>query len=142
MFFDDPHTIRYGIGENFYGYAEIKAFRAARSPAGFARTAERMVITTYGMDFAPRARCFAAPRAGRAADVNLAAHVGRLEGGRRPRVGHRRTGVGRSSARPSIFDAVTDRRAILRLQQRLVGPPALFGRAGMSKSRPGAVLKG
>ena len=34
MFRDDPRTIRYGVGENLYGYAEIKAFRAARSPVG------------------------------------------------------------------------------------------------------------
>ncbi len=38
LFRDDPRTIRYGGGENLYGYAEIKAFRAARSPAGLART--------------------------------------------------------------------------------------------------------
>ena len=34
LFRDDPRTIRYGGGENLYGYAEIKAFRAARSPVG------------------------------------------------------------------------------------------------------------
>jgi hypothetical protein len=28
---DDPHSIRYGGGENLYGYKEIAAFRAARS---------------------------------------------------------------------------------------------------------------
>src|SRR6476659_186038 len=38
FFRDDPRTLRYGVGENLYGYAEIKAFRAARSPAGLART--------------------------------------------------------------------------------------------------------
>ena len=52
LFFDDPNTIRYGVGENLYGYEEIKAFRAARSPAGLARKLERTKITTYGTDFA------------------------------------------------------------------------------------------
>ncbi len=52
LFFDDPNTIRYGIAENLYGYAEIKAFRAARSPAGLARKLDRTRITTYGDDFA------------------------------------------------------------------------------------------
>ncbi len=52
LFFDDPNTIRYGVNENLYGYAEIKAFRAARSPAGLARKLERTKITTYGSEFA------------------------------------------------------------------------------------------
>ncbi|MEM8552946.1 MAG: oxalurate catabolism protein HpxZ, partial [Pseudomonadota bacterium] len=52
LFHDAPETIRYGGGENLYGYEEIKAFRAGRSPAGLERTLERTVITTYGTDFA------------------------------------------------------------------------------------------
>lgn len=52
LFFDDPNTIRYGVNENLYGYAEIKAFRAGRSPAGLARKLERTKITTYGSEFA------------------------------------------------------------------------------------------
>jgi hypothetical protein len=52
LFQRDPRTIRYGVGENLYGYAEIEAFRAARSPAGLARALSRTVITTYGRDFA------------------------------------------------------------------------------------------
>jgi len=51
MFRDDPRTIRYGGNEILYGYDEIKAFRAARSP-GLARTLSRTVITAYGRDFA------------------------------------------------------------------------------------------
>ena len=38
LFRDDPRTIRYGVAENLYGYDEIAAFRAARSPVGLART--------------------------------------------------------------------------------------------------------
>jgi hypothetical protein len=52
VFRDDPRTIRYGGGENLYGYGEIKAFRAGRSPTGLARTLSKTVITTYGRDFA------------------------------------------------------------------------------------------
>jgi 1-carboxybiuret hydrolase subunit AtzH-like protein len=52
LFWDSPLTIRYGIAENLYGYPEIKAYRAARSPAGLARELERTVITTYGRDMA------------------------------------------------------------------------------------------
>ncbi len=37
LFHDDPRTVRYGATENLYGYDEIKAFRAARSPIGLAR---------------------------------------------------------------------------------------------------------
>ena len=58
LFRDDPRTIRYGAAENLYGYAEIKAFRAARSPAGLARTLEKTVITTFGRDFAVASTLF------------------------------------------------------------------------------------
>ena len=52
LFWDSPHTLRYGVGENLYGYAEIAAFRAARPAQGLARELLRTVITTYGNDFA------------------------------------------------------------------------------------------
>ena len=52
IFRNDPRTIRYGGGENLYGYTEIAAFRAARSPAGLARTLSKTVISTYGCDHA------------------------------------------------------------------------------------------
>lgn len=48
LFRDAPQTIRYGVGENLYGYDEIAAFRAARSPADVMRSIERTVITSYG----------------------------------------------------------------------------------------------
>ena len=50
--------IRYGVGENLYGYEEIAAFRAARSPVGLMRTRSRTVITTYGRDFAVASTLF------------------------------------------------------------------------------------
>jgi hypothetical protein len=52
LFLDSPTTVRYGIFENLVGYAAIKAFRAARSPATLSRTLSHTVITTYGRDFA------------------------------------------------------------------------------------------
>ncbi|KWV58766.1 hypothetical protein AS156_03185 [Bradyrhizobium macuxiense] len=52
LFRDDKRTLRYGIGENLYGYDEIMAFRAARSPVGLMRKIDRTVITTYGRDTA------------------------------------------------------------------------------------------
>lgn len=52
LFWVDDGTVRYGVGENLYGFAAIAAFRATRSPAGLARTLDRTVITTYGTDFA------------------------------------------------------------------------------------------
>lgn len=58
LFHDAPETIRYGGSENLYGFAEIKAFRAGRPPAGLARTRERTVITTYGRDMAVASTLF------------------------------------------------------------------------------------
>ena len=58
MFRNDPRTIRYGMAEILYGFQEIAAFRAARSPAGLARTISRTVITTYGRDFAVASTLF------------------------------------------------------------------------------------
>ncbi len=52
LFWRDGRTVRYGGGENLYGFEAIAAFRAARSPAGLARTLEGTVITTFGTDFA------------------------------------------------------------------------------------------
>ena len=58
LFWNSDLTIRYGIGEILYGYAEIGAFRAARSPVGLARTISRTVITTYGRDSATASTLF------------------------------------------------------------------------------------
>jgi hypothetical protein len=52
LFWNSPHTLRYGVGENLYGYAAIQAFRAARPATGLARTLLRTEITTYGDSFA------------------------------------------------------------------------------------------
>jgi hypothetical protein len=58
LFWNSPHTIRYGINEILYGWDEIGAFRSARSPAGLARSISRTVITTFGRDFATASTLF------------------------------------------------------------------------------------
>ena len=58
FFWNDPLAIRYGGGENLYGYDSISAFRAARSPAGLMRKLEKTVITTFGSDFATACTLF------------------------------------------------------------------------------------
>lgn len=58
LFRDDPRTLRYGGGENLYGYTAIRAFRAGRSPAGLARDLSRTVITSYGRDMAVASTLF------------------------------------------------------------------------------------
>ena len=58
LFRNDSRTLRYGIGENLYGYEAIMAFRAARSPVGLMRRTDKTVITTYGRDTAVAATLF------------------------------------------------------------------------------------
>jgi hypothetical protein len=52
LFWRSPFTVRYGATENLIGIEAIRAFRAARSPAGLARRLVRTIITTYGRDCA------------------------------------------------------------------------------------------
>lgn len=61
LFLHASHTVRYGVGENLYGYDEIAAFRAARSPFNLERTLERTLITTYGRDMATAWTLFRRP---------------------------------------------------------------------------------
>lgn len=63
IFRNDARTIRYGAGENLYGYAEIMAFRAARTPVALGRTLSKTVITTYGRDFAVASTLYERPSA-------------------------------------------------------------------------------
>lgn len=58
LFRKDPKTLRYGIGENLYGYDAIAAFRAARNPAGLMRDLAKTVITAYGRDTAVASTLF------------------------------------------------------------------------------------
>ena len=58
LFWADPRTVRYGVGEVLYGIEAIRAFRAARLTQGLARKLERTVITTFGRDFAVASTVF------------------------------------------------------------------------------------
>lgn len=58
LFRDDPRTLRYGVGENLYGYDAIQAFRTARSPIGLMRKTAKTVITAYGRDTAVASTLF------------------------------------------------------------------------------------
>ena len=58
FFLASDAAIRYGAGENLYGYEAIKAFRAARPAAGLARRLEKTRIVTYGRDCAIAATLF------------------------------------------------------------------------------------
>lgn len=52
LFWSSDLTVRLGASENLFGQDEILAFRNARASAGLDRTLERVVITTFGNDFA------------------------------------------------------------------------------------------
>ena len=52
LFWNSPHTLRYGFSENHYGHAGIRAFRASLAVQSPPRELLRTVITTYGRDFA------------------------------------------------------------------------------------------
>ena len=58
LFWDSPHTIRYGATENLYGIEEIRAFRRARPSVGLARDLQKTVITTFGRDLATASTLF------------------------------------------------------------------------------------
>src|SRR5258707_15355343 len=55
LFWQSPHTLRYGVGEQLYGYDQIAAFRAGRDPgaSGGAVKGEplKMWGVTHGHDF-------------------------------------------------------------------------------------------
>jgi hypothetical protein len=51
LFWDSEYTLRYGVGENLYGYAAIREFRVHRPGGSPPRALRNTVITTYGTDF-------------------------------------------------------------------------------------------
>lgn len=91
LFWDSPHTVRYGAGENLVGIEAIRAFRLARPSAGLARTLHRTVITTFGRDCGTAMTEFrrdGSPKAGRQSQtwcrldgrwVVVAAHVSLID---------------------------------------------------------------
>lgn len=52
LFWQSPHTLRYGFGENLYGAGAIARYRAAQAVQSPPRDLLKTVITTYGRDFA------------------------------------------------------------------------------------------
>ena len=52
LFWNSPHTLRYGATENLHGYDEIRAFRASRPGTNLMRTVVDRSITTFGRDYA------------------------------------------------------------------------------------------
>jgi hypothetical protein len=96
LFWNSPHTLRYGATENLYGFDAIMAFRAGRSPANLARAVLRTVITTYGRDYATANVEFQRvgdPRVGRQSQTwvrmpegwrVVAAHVSLIDAGPKP----------------------------------------------------------
>lgn len=51
LFWDSPHTVRFGPGENLFGHDAIAAFRARSWSAGPRRELEHLSVTTIGHDF-------------------------------------------------------------------------------------------
>lgn len=52
LFWNSKFTLRYGIGENLYGHAEIASYRGERDPKSMARAVGKTVVTSYGRDAA------------------------------------------------------------------------------------------
>ncbi|WP_114861300.1 oxalurate catabolism protein HpxZ [Azospirillum brasilense] len=65
LFWNHPATLRYGVGENLYGYDAIAAFRQGRPAAGLDRSLRNTVITTFGRDMATANTEFTRPSTGR-----------------------------------------------------------------------------
>jgi hypothetical protein len=52
LFWNSPNTLRFGIGENLYGYEAISAYRNGRPPIDLTRQLKHTVIVSYGRDMA------------------------------------------------------------------------------------------
>ncbi|PTQ08613.1 DUF4440 domain-containing protein [Sphingomonas oleivorans] len=51
FFWNSERSVRFGVGENLYGFAEIAAFRQARPGGSPQRSRIRTSITSFGRDF-------------------------------------------------------------------------------------------
>ncbi|MET0962058.1 MAG: oxalurate catabolism protein HpxZ [Noviherbaspirillum sp.] len=51
LFWNSPDTLRYGVGENLYGFDAIQAFRNGRPANNLERTVTRSALTTFGSDY-------------------------------------------------------------------------------------------
>src|ERR1700733_13810182 len=52
LFWNNPHTLRFGIAENLYGYEAIASFRGNRPAIDLTRQLKNTVIVSYGRDLA------------------------------------------------------------------------------------------
>ena len=52
LFWNSPFTVRFGPGQNLYGFEAIAAFRMARVGGSPQRSTFNTVITSFGADFA------------------------------------------------------------------------------------------
>ena len=52
LFWENSMTLRYGIGENLYGHEQISIFRRKRETSALDREILKLIITTFGRDFA------------------------------------------------------------------------------------------
>jgi hypothetical protein len=52
LFWDSPHTLRFGVAENLYGHHAIASFRSTQPRMDLTRRLMNTVITTYGRDVA------------------------------------------------------------------------------------------
>jgi Protein of unknown function (DUF3225) len=50
LFWESPHTLRYGVGESLHGIDAIREFRRNRAGGSPPRTLLRTIITTFGTD--------------------------------------------------------------------------------------------
>jgi hypothetical protein len=51
LFWESPHTLRYGVRELLYSHADIDCFRRSRGAIDQRRTLRNTRITTFGRDF-------------------------------------------------------------------------------------------
>jgi hypothetical protein len=58
FFWNSPSTVRFGIGENLFGYPEIARFRSEKWTPGRQRRLVELTITTFGEDFAATSAVF------------------------------------------------------------------------------------
>lgn len=95
--------VRYGAGENLYGYDQIAEFRKSRPSKGLERTLRNTVITTHGTDLATVWTEFLRPgvnRVGRQ-KPGLDPSARGLAGGGRPRLVHGRLSHPLSAPEPT-----------------------------------------
>ena len=92
LFWNNPNTLRFGVGEQLYGYDQIAAFRAGRDPASSCPRSPEGLDRHLRPRLRHRQLRVPPPRLqqDRPAEPHLAAHAGGLAHRRRPRLAARR----------------------------------------------------